>query len=82
MRQVEWHRTPQYHHAMVSSNRTLEALASILSGHEPVAQHRWEGDELVHCAGGDWEGEVFAHHLAVLIEAELEQYGLALVPNQ
>ena len=67
---------------MVSSNRTLEALASILSGHEPVDKRRSEGDQLVYCAAGDWEGEVFARHLAMLIEAELEHYGLALVPNQ
>jgi hypothetical protein len=55
----------------------------ILHGHEPVAlpnQRRLGMDEPRACSAGDWEGEVFAGHLAGLLEIGLDQRGLALRP--
>ena len=56
-------------------------VMEILQGHEPVAlpyQRRMGIDEPRGCLAGDWEGEIFAGHLAGLLDAGLVQRGLAI----
>jgi hypothetical protein len=56
-------------------------VMEILHGHEPVAlptQRRFGMDEPRACSAGDWEGEVFAAHLAGLLGKGLAQRGLAI----
>jgi hypothetical protein len=65
------------------SEQTDRVVMEILQGHEPVAlpfQRRFGIDEPRACSAGDWEGEVFAGHLAGLIEVGLAQRGLAIRP--
>jgi hypothetical protein len=66
----------------VSTEEVNRIVMEILHGHEPVAlpyQPRLGIDEPRGCAAGDWEGEIFAGHLAGLLDAGLEQRGLAIV---
>ena len=56
-------------------------IMEILHGHEPVAlpyQRRLGIDEPRACSAGDWEGEIFAGHLALLLTVGLRQRGLAI----
>jgi hypothetical protein len=65
----------------VNSEQTDLILIEILHGHEPVAlpfRERLGMDETRACAIGDWEGEIFAAHLAGLLATGLEQRGLAI----
>lgn len=67
----------------MSDEQTDRIVMEILGGHEPIAlptQRRFGIDELRGCSLGDWEGEVFAAHLAGLLEQGLSQRGLAIRP--
>ena len=63
------------------SNEIDLVLIEILEGHEPVPLSHSQPlriDETRECKAGDWEGEIFAAHLAGLIEIGLGQRGLRI----
>jgi hypothetical protein len=62
----------------VSNEQTDQVLFEILHGHEPIARNRYEMDEALTCSHQDWEGEIFAGHLVLLIDEGLARRGLKI----